>query len=101
MRILTGQNGAPLALFLHVAVLLAGKSKGCLEDEVTDVVIPLEVRLLFLLLLLVAVRHHVRDLNVGKFRIQVFGIHLNPNKHGIKDKVFKATNSFQKKNIHK
>lgn len=74
---LTGQDGSPLALFLHVAVLLPRESKGRLKDEAVDVVIPLEIRLLFLLLLLVEVRHHVCNLNVGEFRIQVFGVHLD------------------------
>lgn len=80
---LTGQDGAPFALFLHVAVLLARKRKGCLEDEVIKVVIPFKVRLLFQLLLLIKVRHHIRDLNVGKPRIQVFGVYLDPDKHDV------------------
>lgn len=65
-------------------MLFARQSKGCLEDEAIDVVIPFKISLLFLLLLLIKVRHHVRDLNVGKSRIQIFGVHLNQDKRRIK-----------------
>lgn len=58
-------------------MLLPRESKGCLKDEVIDVVIPFKICLLFLLFLLIKVRHHVCDLNVGEFRIQVFGVHLD------------------------
>lgn len=77
-------------------MLLAWKSKGCLEDEAIDVVIPLEIGLLFLLLLLIKVWHHICDLNVGEFRIQVFGVHLDPDikDNGIKDSVLEATVNF-------
>lgn len=64
-------------------MLLARKSKGCLEDEVIEVVIPFKVRLLFQLLLLIEVRQHVRDLNVGKPRIQVFGVYLDADKRDV------------------
>lgn len=72
----TGQNGASLALLLHVAVLLPRQRERRLEHKAVDVVVPLEVRPLLLLLLLVEVGHHVRHLDVGELGVQVFGIHL-------------------------
>lgn len=66
-------------------MLLARKSKRCLKYEAINVVIPLKIGLLFLLLFLIKVWHHICDLNVGESRIQVFGVHLDPDTHGIKD----------------
>jgi len=77
---LTGQDGASLALLLHVAVLLPRESERRLEHEAADVVMPLEVGPLVLLLLLVEVGHHVRHLDVRKLGVQVFGIYLFQNK---------------------
>ncbi len=73
---LTGQNGASLALLLHVSMFLACQSEGRLKHKAVDVVMSLKVCPLVLLFFLVKVGHHVRHLNVGKLGVQVFGIDL-------------------------
>lgn len=72
----TGQNGASLALLLHVSVFLPRQCERRLKHKAVDVVMPLEIRPLFLLLFLIEVGHHVRHLDVGKLGVQVFGIYL-------------------------
>ena len=84
---LTGQYGPSLALLLHITVLLARQSEGRLEHKAVDVVMSLKVRLLFLLLLLIEVGHHVGDLDVGEPGVQVFRVHLRPNTHSIEEQV--------------
>lgn len=77
---LTGQYGAPLALFLHISMFLPRQSERRLKHKAFDVVVPLEICPFFLLLLLIKVGHYICHLNVGKLGVQIFGIHLRLNK---------------------
>lgn len=72
----TCQNGAPLALLLHVSVFLPRQCERRLEHEAVDVVMPLEIGHFLLLLLLIEVGHHVGHLDVGKLWVQVLGVDL-------------------------
>lgn len=75
-KCLTGQDGFSFALFLHIPMLFSRKSERRLKDKATDVVMALKVGLLLQLLLFIKIRHYIGHLNVGKFGVQVFRIHL-------------------------
>ena len=73
---LTGQDGASLALLLHVSVFLPWQGERRLEHKAVDVVMPLKICPLVLLFFLIEEGQHVRHLDVGKLWVQVFRIHL-------------------------
>ena len=72
----TGQDGPPLALLLHAALLLPRHGEGHLEHEAADVVAPLEVGPAVCQLLLLQEGAHVGHLDVGERGVQVFGVDL-------------------------
>lgn len=73
---LTGQHGAPLALLLYPAMLLARQRKGRLEDEAVDVVVHLEIRLPVLDFLFLKEWCDIGHLDVGIFGVQILGVYL-------------------------
>lgn len=72
----TYEDGPPLALLLHPAVLLPRQRVRRLEHEAADVVALLKVRLLLWRFLLLEVGLDKGHLDVGKLGVKVFGVDL-------------------------